>query len=132
MRLLMLSVAGSMLVASGIAAAAVEMVKPFEALEETRRFNIEFDKRQKREKAEQRSREKEQEAQREREEAEERRREREEKAQQKAQVKRDAATAKAAKSAHSPSTVPPKPSVAPPLAVESGSDSAAPSGFASR
>ena len=119
MHLLVLSVAGSMLVASGIAAAAVEMVRPFEALEQTRRFHVEFDKRQKREKAEQRSREKEQEAQRKHEEAEQRRRGREEKPQQKAQGNRDAATAKAAKSAHSPSTVPSKPSVAPPLAVES-------------
>lgn len=124
MRLLMLSVAGSMLVASGIAAAAVEMVKPFEALEETRRFNIEFDKRQKREKAEQRSREKEQEAQRKREEAEQRRREREEKAQQKAQVKRDAATAKAGKGAHSPLSVPPNPSAAPALAIKSDATTA--------
>jgi hypothetical protein len=117
-------VAGSMLVASGIAAAAVEMVKPFEALEETRRFNIEFDKRQKREKAEQRSREKEQEAQRKREEAEQRRREREEKAQQKAQVKRDAATAKAGKGAHSPLSVPPNPSAAPALAIKSDATAA--------
>jgi flagellar biosynthesis GTPase FlhF len=87
-------VAGSMLAASVIPAGAVEMVKPFEALEQTRRFNLEFEKRQKREKAEQRSQEKEQESKRKQEEAEQRRRERENKAQQKAQVKRDAATAK--------------------------------------
>jgi FtsZ-interacting cell division protein ZipA len=112
MHLVVLSVvAGSMLVASGIAAAAVEMIKPFEVLEETRRFSIKFDKRQKREKGEQRSRDKEQEAQRKHEEAEQRRRGRE----KKAQVKRDAATAKAAKSAHSPSTVLSKPPVAPAL-----------------
>ena len=119
MHLIMLFVASSMLVASGMGAAAVEMVKPFEALEQTRRFNIELDKRQKRETAEQKSRDKQQEAQRKHEEAEQQRRAREEKAQQKAQAKRDAAAAKAAKSAHSPSTVPSKPSGAPPLPVES-------------
>jgi hypothetical protein len=116
MRLPMLSVAGSMLVASGISAAAVEMIKPFEVLEETRRFNVEFEKRQRREKAEQRSQEKEQESKRKHEEAEQRRREREERAQQKAQVKRDAATAKAAKGADSASTVPYKPPASPALA----------------
>jgi membrane protein involved in colicin uptake len=108
MRFVKLFVAGSMLIASGMGAAAVEMVKPFEALEQTRRFNIELDKRQKRETAEQKSRDKQQEAQRKHEEAEQQRRAREEKAQQKAQAKRDAAAAKAAKSAHSPSTVPSK------------------------
>ena len=46
MRFVKLFVAGSVLLASGMGAAAVEMVKPFEALDETRRFNIEFDKRQ--------------------------------------------------------------------------------------
>jgi hypothetical protein len=96
-----------MLVASGITAVAVEMVKPFEALEETRRFIAEFDKRQKREKAAQQKQEREQEDKRKREEAEQRRRGQEEKAQQKAQAKGDAATAKAAK--NSPSTVPSKP-----------------------
>jgi hypothetical protein len=67
--------------ASGIGAAAVEMVRPFEALEQSRRDRIESDKRQKREEAEQRKRE------------------REEKAQQEAQRKREAATAKAAQGA---------------------------------
>jgi hypothetical protein len=119
MRFVKLFVAGSMLIASGMGAAAVEMVKPFEALEQTRRFNIELDKRQKRETAEQKSRDKQQEAQRKHEEAEQQRRAREEKAQQKAQAKRDAAAAKAAKSAHSPSTVPSKLSGAPPLPIES-------------
>jgi hypothetical protein len=37
-----------MLVASGMGAAGVEMVKPFEALEQTRRFLIEFKKRHRR------------------------------------------------------------------------------------
>ena len=80
--------------ASGIRAAAVEMVRPFEALEQSRRARIELDKRLNREEAERRKREKEQEAKRQGEAAEQRKRERQEKAQQEAQRKREAAAAK--------------------------------------
>jgi hypothetical protein len=52
MRLVKLSLAASILVQSGIAAAAVEMVRPFEALEQSRRAMNELDKRQKREEVE--------------------------------------------------------------------------------
>ena len=125
MRLVKLSLAASILVASGIAAAAVEMVRPFEALEQSRRAMIEVDKRQKREQAEQRKREKEQEAKRKHEEGEQRKRERVEKAQAEAQRKRDAAAAKAAQGARSPSTsLPPQPSAAPALAHESSAQAA--------
>ena len=53
MPLVKLSLAASILLASGIAAAAVEMIRPFEALEETRRAMIALGHRQTREKAEQ-------------------------------------------------------------------------------
>src|SRR5215213_7827077 len=75
MRLVQLSLAASILVAGGIAAPAVEMTRPFEALEQSRRARIEYDKRQKREAAERQKQEKEQEATRKREEAEQRKRE---------------------------------------------------------
>jgi len=68
-------------VASGTHAVAVEMTRPFEALEGARRDRIELDKRMKRDAAEQR------------------RREEDVKAQQEAQRKRDAAAAKAAQAA---------------------------------
>jgi len=101
MRLVKLWLAASILIASGIGAAAVEMVRPYEALEQSRRARIESDKRQKREEAEQRKRD------------------REEEAQQEAQRKRDAAAAKVAQGARPPSTsLPPQPSAAPALADE--------------
>jgi hypothetical protein len=57
MRPVKLCLAASILMASSIGAAAGEMVRPFEALEQSRRDRIELDKRQKREEAEQRKRE---------------------------------------------------------------------------
>ena len=97
MRIAQLCLAASIVAASGISAAAVEMVKPFEVLEGARRDRIELDKRMKREAAEQRRREKEQ------------------KAQQEAQRKRDAAAAKEAQRAHpsSATTVPSQPTTTP-------------------
>jgi hypothetical protein len=70
MGLAKLSLAAAILVASGIAAAAVEMTRPIEALEQSRRAMIEFDKRQKRERADQQKAEREQETKRKSEEAE--------------------------------------------------------------
>ncbi len=67
MRLVKLALVASILVASGIAAGAVEMTRPFEALEEARRARIEFQTRQKREVAERQKQEKEDEAKRKRE-----------------------------------------------------------------
>jgi sporulation protein YlmC with PRC-barrel domain len=114
MRLAKLCVTASILMASGMGAMAVEMVRPLEALEQSRRAMIELDKRQKREDAERQKREKEQDADRKREEAEQRKREREEKAQQATQRKRDAAAAKADQGARpSPANLPPQPSAAP-------------------
>ena len=119
MPLAKLSLAASILLASGIAATAVEMIRPFEALEETRRAMIALGHRQTREKAEQQKQQKERETQRKHEEAEQRKRAREEKAQQQAQRKLDAAAAKAAQGAHPPSTsLPPQASPAPALAHE--------------
>lgn len=80
MRLVKLCLAASILAAGALNAAAVEMTKPFEALEGARRDRIEMDKRMKREVIELRKQEKEQRAQRE------------------AQRKHDAAAAKAAQS----------------------------------
>src|SRR5215211_2986007 len=100
MRLVKLCLASVILMASGIGAAAVEMVRPYEALEKSMRARIESDKRQKREEAEQRKRD------------------REEEAQQEAQRKRDAAAAKVAQGARPPSTRPPQPSAPPALADE--------------
>jgi sporulation protein YlmC with PRC-barrel domain len=114
MRLAKLCLTASILIATGTGAAAVEMVRPYEALELSRRAMIELDKRQKREDVERQTRVKEQEAQRKREEAEQRKREREEKAQQETQRKRDAAAAKADQGARpSPANLPPQPSAAP-------------------
>jgi sporulation protein YlmC with PRC-barrel domain len=114
MRLVQLSLATSILAGSGIAAAAVELVKPFEALEQSRRAMIELDKRQKGEEVKRQTREKEDEAKRKREEAEQRKREREEKAQQEAQRRRDVAATKAARGAQPESTsLPPQPSAVP-------------------
>src|SRR4051812_29953114 len=97
MRLVKLSLAASILVQTGIAAAAVEMTRPFEALEQSSRAMNELDKRQKREGVERERREKEQEVKRKSEEAGQRKRDRQEKAGQEAQRKRDAVAAKAAK-----------------------------------
>jgi hypothetical protein len=58
MRLVKLALAASILVPSGIAAGAVEMTRPFEALEESRRARIEFQKREKREVAERQKKDK--------------------------------------------------------------------------
>ena len=80
MRLVKLSLAASILVQTGIAAAAVEMTRPFEALEQSRRAMNELDGRQKREEVERARREKEQEVKRKSEEAGQRKRERQEKA----------------------------------------------------
>jgi sporulation protein YlmC with PRC-barrel domain len=91
MRLRKLLLAASVFLASGISSAAVEMIKPFEVLEEARRARLEFDKRQVREKAERQKQEKEREAKRKHEEAKQREQAREEKAQQAAQRKHEEA-----------------------------------------
>jgi hypothetical protein len=110
----------SILVAGSIAAPAVEMTRPFEVLEQTRRAMAALDARQKREDIERQKQEKQQEARRKREDAEQRKRDRAAKAQEEAQRKRDAAAAKATAGAGAPSTSPPPvPSAAPPRA-ESG------------
>jgi sporulation protein YlmC with PRC-barrel domain len=119
MHLVKLSLAAPILLSSGIAAAPLEMTRPFEVLEQTRRAMIELDKRQEREGAERQKRENEQEAKRKRDESEQRKREREEKAQQEAQRKRDAVAAKAAQGARPPSpSLQPQPSATPALAHE--------------
>ena len=119
MRLVKLSLAASILVQTGMAAAAVEMTRPFEALEQSRRAMNELDKRQKREEVERARREKEQEVKRKSEEAGQRKRDAQEKAGQEAQRKRDAVAAKAAKDARSPSTSPsPQPTAAPAVSNE--------------
>src|SRR3954468_15410170 len=76
--------------------AAVELVNPLQALEQSRRAGIEFDQRMKRDAAEQKKRENEQKAQREKQEQEQkaqqeaqRKREREQKAEADAQRKRE-------------------------------------------
>ena len=117
-----LPLAATILVAGSIAAAAVEMTRPFEVLEQTRRAMTALDQRQKREEAERQKQEKHQDARRKREDAEQRKREREAKAQQEAQRKRDAAAAKATQGgARAPSTsLAPVPSAAPARADQSG------------
>jgi sporulation protein YlmC with PRC-barrel domain len=125
MRLRTLSLAASLFVTSGIVAVAVEMIKPFEALEQSRRAMSELNKRQTQEGAERRRREKEDEAKRKREEAEQRKKEAEQRkrqkgeaVQQQAQRKRDAAAAKAPQEATAASSVPTQPAAAPTLASE--------------
>jgi hypothetical protein len=114
MRVVRLSLAASILVTGSIAAAAVEMTRPFEVLEQTRRAMIELDQRQRREGAERVKREKEEEARRSREEAAQRKRERDEKARQEVERKRDAAAVKTDQGARaSPTGVPPAPAAAP-------------------
>jgi hypothetical protein len=119
MPLVKLFLGASILLASGIAAAAVEMIKPFEALEESGRAMIALGNRQTREKAEQQKQQKERETQRKQEEAEQRKRAREEKTQQEGRRKRDAAAANAAQGAHPSSTsLPSQTSAAPGPAYE--------------
>ena len=110
MRLVKLCLAASILAAGALNAAAVEMTKPFEALEGARRDRIEMDKRMKREAMSGGSRRKEQRAERE------------------AQRKRDAAAAKAAQSARPSSSppVPSQPATGPSQSPPSGPTSAAP------
>ena len=85
-----------MVAVSTVAAVAVEMVRPIEALEQSRRAGIEMEKRMKREEAERRKQEKEKAAQRTRQEAEQRQQEKVERAGQQAQLKHETAAAKAA------------------------------------
>jgi hypothetical protein len=133
MRFAGLSLAASILMASSTAAPAVEMIRPFEVLEQTRRAMMELDKRQKGEIAGRQKQEKEQQAGRRREEAEQRKREREEKVRQEAQRRRDAAPATAAQGAGPPSTgLPPQPSAAPALADQPGVRAPAPPPQATR
>jgi hypothetical protein len=61
--------AGSIMAASTLSAGAVELVNPHQVLEHSRREGIEFDKRMKRDAAEQRRLAKEQEAKRKKEDA---------------------------------------------------------------
>src|SRR3954470_9570025 len=65
-----LCLAGAIIAASTLSAGAVELVNPLQVLEQSRRGNIEFDKRMKRDAAEQRRLAKEQEAKRKKEDAE--------------------------------------------------------------
>ena len=110
MRLVKLCLAASILAAGALNAAAVEITKPFEALEGARRDRIEMDKRMKREAIERRKQEEERRAQRE------------------AQRKRDAAAAKAAQSARPSSSppVPSQPATGPSQSAPSGPTGAAP------
>jgi S-sulfosulfanyl-L-cysteine sulfohydrolase len=117
MRLVNFFLVASILMASGIGAEAVEMVRPIEALEQSRRDRIKVDNRLKHEEADRRKREKELEAKRQGEAAEQRKRESQEfefltayKAQQEAQRKREETAAKAAQGARPSSTdIPPQP-----------------------
>src|SRR5829696_1283499 len=84
MRLVKIALTASILVTSGIAAGAVEITRPFEALEASRRARIEAENRQKREAAERQKQETQDEAKRKPEAAEQRKRERAEKTQQQA------------------------------------------------
>ena len=104
MRLVKLSMAAFILVAASIHSAAVEMVRPFDALEQSRRARIELEKRLLRDEVERRKREKEQEAKRQREAVEQQKRERQEKAQQEAQRKHESGTARKAQGARPSST----------------------------
>ena len=113
MRMVKLPLAACILVASGIAGPAVEMTKPFEALEQSRRAMIELDKRQRRAEVERLKQEREEEAKRKREGAEQRKRERADKAQQETQRKSVSAAEKATEAARpTPMMVPPAPGVA--------------------
>src|SRR5829696_6468012 len=81
----------SVLVASTLSVAGVELLNPHDVLNKTRRDMNEFDQRMKGYKAEQQKKEKEAEAKRKQEEAERQKREKAEKALQEAQRKREAA-----------------------------------------
>src|SRR3954465_214188 len=81
----------SLLAASTLDVAAVELVNPHDVLNQTRRDMIELDKRTERDKAERQKEEKEREARQKQEEAERQKREKAEKALQGAQRKREAA-----------------------------------------
>ena len=81
----------SILAASTLDAAAVELINPHDVLNQTRRGLNEFDKRMERDKAEQQKEEKARKARQKQEEAEKQKREKAEKALQEAQRKRDVA-----------------------------------------
>jgi sporulation protein YlmC with PRC-barrel domain len=117
MRLATLALAGSIFATSGIAA-AIEMVKPFEALEQSRRAMIELDRRQTREGAELRRREKEDQAKRNREEVEQRKREKAEAVQKQAERKSVSSPATAPKERSAGSSTPTQPSAPSTLTYE--------------
>ena len=107
-----------MIAATGTHAVAVEMIRPFEVLERSRRAGIEMDKRMKREAAERQQQEKEQEAKRKSEEAEQRKRVKEQKAEADAQRKRDGAKAATGAGSSSTKNAPSQPATGEPAPTE--------------
>ena len=113
MHIVRLCLAALILAGGAEGASAVDWVKPFEVLEQSRRAGIELDKRIAREAEAQRQRERQQQDKRKRDEAERQRQERQEKARLEAQRKREAAAARAAARGAPASPVPTPPAPSP-------------------